>query len=257
MSPRSFVGAVTFLLVGCNADLGVLALPEEAPAPVIVDTRLVVGRTDGPGADEQLVGDTAAAVATRSAGAPGSRVRVYDVDCPPTLVLDETIGELPARPRARERHVEREAARVAESITSALAATRARRRGRCIAETITLAASADAVPNADEIRLVIVSSLLEQSRFARLDRGRLPTLRMLTRRARLQHLLPPGLLAGMTTHIVGRGVPGRVSLSRSESVLELWRGLLDNAGARELLVTSGAPAFDDDSPTEGDEEEEE
>ena len=133
MSQRSFAAAAAIVLGACGTDLGALALPEETPPPAIIDVRVVVGRTDGPGADQQLLHDTAAVVATRSVGAPGSRIRAYDVDCPPALVFDETVGDLPARPRARERHVEREGARLTERITSALASTPARRRGRCIA----------------------------------------------------------------------------------------------------------------------------
>lgn len=241
-------------LSGCSTAAAELWPVEEAPTPTVVDVRLVP-RTSSTRHEAAVEDATFAEIARAVAEAPGSRVRVYGAACPSSLVLDETASPLPVRPRAIPRHIERETARLIDRLRSATDEPGSRRRGLCVAESLTLAATADALVDADEVHVVVVGPLVEDSRFARLSRGRLPTARMLERRANAQRLLPVGSLAGARVHLAGRVPPPGMSFGRSEAIGELWLGLLNRAGAHDVAVTSGAPVLDEGvAPDAGEEE---
>jgi hypothetical protein len=251
---RVWSSLVLLGLPACSTAAAELWPVDEAPAPTVVDVRLVP-RTSSGRADTVTEEATFEVIASAVASSPGSRVRVYEASCPAALVLDETAPEFPVRPRAIPRHIECEAARLTDRLREASAEAAPRRREVCVAEAITLAAGADALVEADEVHVVVVGPLVEDSRFARLVRGRLPTARMLERRANAQRLLPVGSLAGARVHLAGRVAPPGMSFGRSEAIGELWLGLLNRAGAHDVMVTSGAPVLDDGvAPDAGEEE---
>ncbi len=241
-------------LPACSTAAAELWPVEQAPAPIVVDVRFIP-RTSAGTREAAIEAATFEAIASAVAGSPGSRVRVYEATCPATIVLDETAPSFPVRPRAVPRHVERETARLFDRLREASGEPVPRRRGVCVAEAITLAAAADALVDADEVHVVVLGPLVEESRFARLARGRLPTARMLERRANAQRLVPVGALAGARVHLAGRVAPTGMSFGRSEAIGELWLGLLNRAGAHDVAVTSGAPVLDDGVAPDADEEE--
>lgn len=244
MSKRFEVLLLPLVLSACSTAVADLWPTEETVSPTVLDIRLVP-RTSSHSGDAVLEDATFDALATAVARSPGSRLRTFAASCPASPVLDETAVAFPVRPRAIPRHIERETARLISRLHDASAEPTPRSRGVCVAEAITLAANADALTEADEVHVVVVGPLVEESRFARLARGRLPTARMLERRATAQRLLPVGVLAGARVHLAGRVAPPGVSFGRSEAIGELWLGLLNRAGARDVAVTSGAPVLED------------
>ena len=253
---RARSGALIYLLFELSACTTVTELwpVEDVPMPTVVDVRFVP-RTSVARGDAATEEATFEAIASAIASAPGSRVRVYEATCPASLVLDETASAFPVRPRAIPRHVERETARLTDRLRATSPVPTPRRRGVCVAEALTLAASADVLVDADEVHVVVLGPLAEESRFARLARGRLPTERMMERRAAAQRLLPIGALAGARVHLAGRVAPTGMSFGRSEAIGDLWLGLLDRAGAHDVAVTSGAPVLDDGVAPDASEEE--
>jgi len=247
---------LTLSLSACSTASAALWPVEETVPATIVDVRVVPRTSTVTSSSPLAVDESFAAVAQAVASSPGSRVRVYDASCPPALVLDETAAPLPARPRAIPRHVERETARLVDRLRDTTNDDAPRRRGVCVAEAITLAASADALADADEVHLVVLGPLAEESRFARLGRGRLPTPRVLARRANAQRLLPEGVLAGTRVHLAAHSPMAGVSFGRSQAVTELWVGLFESAGAHDVAVTSGAPVLDEGVVSSDAEEEE-
>jgi hypothetical protein len=254
MSRRFEVLLLPLVLSACSTAVADLWPTEETVSPTVLDIRLVY-RTSSHGGDAVLEDATFEALATAVARSPGSRLRTFAAGCPAFPALDETAVAFPVRPRAVPRHVERETARLIDRLRETSGEPGPRRRGVCVAEAITLAGGADVLVDADEVHVVVVGPLLEDSRFARLVRGRLPTARMLERRANAQRLMPVGSLAGARVHLAGRvPLPG-VSFGRSDAIGDLWLGLLDRAGAHDVAVTSGAPVLDDGvAPDAGEEE---
>jgi hypothetical protein len=238
-------------LAACSTTAAIELWPvEQTQARPLVDVTLIAGAT------HDDIADTIQTVARAVVSAPGSRVRVIVPSCGPSQPLDETSAELPTHPRAQPRFVERETDRLADRITNALASPLRRPRGVCLAEALAVAASSDALAEADATHIVIASPLVERSRFADLERGRLPTLRTLTRRATAQHLFAPGLLSGIAVHIAAHRPATGASFARSEATDALWLALLDQAGARDVDITTGPPDLDSDlTNTTTDEEE--
>jgi len=245
---------ISLFLPACTTAAAELWRVEDAPEPTIVDVRFIP-RTSVSAGEAATEEATFEAIASVVAGSPRSRVRVYAATCPASLLLDETAAAFPVRPRAIPRHVERETARLIDRLRTAIEGPVSRRGGVCVAEAITLAAGADALTDADEVHVVVLGPLVEESRFARLARGRLPTARILERRANAQRLLPVGVLAGARVHVAGRVAPSGMSFGRSEAIADLWFGLLERAGARDVAVTSGAPVLNDGVVPDAGEEE--
>lgn len=246
--------AAIILLAACATDLADGLVTTQESQPSVVDVRLIPRTSVASAAAALGFDDSFTTVARTVASTPGSRLRVLDASCPPVLILDETSAPLPARPRAIPRHIEREAQRLVDRLRDATNDVSPHRRGVCLAEAITLAAALDPVADADDIHLVILGPLAEDSRFARLGRGRLPTDRVLVRRASAQRLLPRGLLAGMRVHLAAHDVIPGVSFGRSQAVTDVWLRLLERAGAPDVMVTSGAPVLDEGVAPDAEEE---